>query len=129
MTTAPTIGIVVDDMFFAAKIRAAADAAGRAVQSIKTLEQLHALNDAKPELVILDLNSNRVDAVEAIQFLKSKPELALIPLVGFVSHVDTEAIRRAQDAGCDYVLPRSAFNQMLTEIVAGQFGRLRAQQT
>jgi CheY-like chemotaxis protein len=67
MTDAPTIGIVVDDMFFAAKIRAAADAAGRAVTSIKTLEQLQALNEARPALIILDLNSNRVDAIEAIQ--------------------------------------------------------------
>jgi CheY-like chemotaxis protein len=129
MTDAPTIGIVVDDMFFAAKIRAAAEGAGRAVTSIKTFEQLQGLSDARPALVILDLNSNRVDAVEAIQFLKSKPELASIPLVGFVSHVDTEAIRRAQEAGCDYVLPRSAFNQLLPEIVAGQFDRLRRPQS
>jgi CheY-like chemotaxis protein len=124
MSEGSTIGVVVDDMFFAAKIRGAAETAGRIVTSIKSLEQLQTISDASTALVILDLNSNRVDSVEAIRFLKSKPELSRIPLVAFVSHVDTESIRRAREAGCDYVIPRSAFNQLLPEIVAGEFDRL-----
>ena len=114
------ISVVVDDMFFAAKINAAAQTAGRAVERLRSREQLEALAAAPPQLVIVDLKAERLDPLEAIEFLKSQSALQLIPIVAFVSHVDTEAIRRARAAGCDVVLPRSAFNQMLPDIVAGR---------
>ena len=66
------------------------------------------------------LKAERLDPVEAIEHLKSQSALRAVPIVGFVSHVQTEAIRRARAAGCDVVLPRSAFNQMLADIVAGR---------
>jgi len=116
--------VLVDDMFFGSKINAAAAAAGRQIQRVKTREQLEQLASNPPSLVIVDLNSDRIDALEAIQFLKSTPELREVPIVGFVSHVQTELIRQAQSEGCDYVLPRSAFNQMLGEIVAGKLDNL-----
>ncbi|HWO01961.1 MAG TPA: hypothetical protein VNS63_22120 [Blastocatellia bacterium] len=118
------IAVIVDDMFFASKINAAAAQAAGQVERIKTREQLEQLQATPPGLVIVDLNSDRIDPLEAIQFLKSTPELREIPIVSFVSHVQTELIRSAQAAGCDYVLPRSAFNQMLGEIVSGNLGSL-----
>jgi CheY-like chemotaxis protein len=118
------IGMLVDDMFFASKINAAAVQAARQIERIKTREQLEQLAAAPPSLVIVDLNSDRIDPIESIEFLKSTPDLRDIPVVAFVSHVQTELIRRAQAAGCDHVLPRSAFNQMLGEIVSGNLDRL-----
>jgi len=126
----PTIAIIVDDMFFASKIRAAAEAAGRTVRSIKSREQLDSeLNGSATILVIVDLNSSRLDPFEAIQSIKSITDLASVPVVSFVSHVQTNLIRRAQEAGCDYVLPRSVFSQMLPEIVAGSFDKLNTRAT
>lgn len=118
------IAVLVDDMFFASKINAAGVQAGREIERIKTREQLERLRSTPPALVIVDLNSDRIDPLEAIKLLKSTPELAAIPLVAFVSHVQTELIRKAQAAGCDSVLPRSAFNQMLVEIVSGNLESL-----
>jgi CheY-like chemotaxis protein len=119
------IAIVVDDMFFSAKINSAALACGRAVNRVKSQEQLEALVSDPPSLIIVDLNSDRLDPLEAIRFLKTNAELEAIPIVGFVSHVQTDLIRGAQSAGCDYVLPRSAFTQLLVEIVAGNLAMLR----
>ena len=119
MNEAQTIGLLVDDMFFASKINAAAVAAGSQIVRVKSREQLEQLAATPPSLVILDLNSDRIDPLEAIRLLKSTPGLSSIPVVSFVSHVQTELIRNAQAAGCDYVLPRSAFNQLLSEIVSG----------
>jgi CheY-like chemotaxis protein len=118
------ISLIVDDMFFAAKINAAASAAGREVERIRSREQLEQLTAAPPSLVILDLKAERLDPMQAIAFLKSREELRAVPVVAFVSHVQTETIRRAQAAGCDLVLPHSAFTQMLPEIVAGNLDRL-----
>lgn len=117
------IGLIVDDMFFAAKINAAATTAGRAVERIRSREQLEQLVTAPPPLVIVDLKAERLDPMEAITFLKSRDELRAVPIVAFAAHVQTETIRRAQAAGCDLVLPHSAFTQMLPEIVAGNLDK------
>lgn len=118
------VAILVDDMFFVAKINSAAQACGRQIERVKSREQLEALAATPPSLIIIDLNSDRIDPLEAIASVKSGSELSAAPIIGFVSHVQTDLIRRAQAAGCDYVLPRSAFNQMLSEIVAGDLSAL-----
>ena len=122
------ISLIVDDMFFAAKINAAASAAGRTVERLRTQEQLEQLTTAPPLLVIIDLKAERLDPMQAIAFLKSSDELRAVPVVAFTSHVQTETIRRAQAAGCDVVLPHSAFTQMLPEIVAGNLDKLSRRQ-
>lgn len=119
------VAILVDDMFFTAKINGAAAECGRQIERVKSREQLEGLVAHPPSLVIIDLNSDRLDPLETIQFCKSRAELSAAPIVSFVSHVQTELIRAAQAAGCDYVLPRSAFTQMLGEIVAGNLAALR----
>src|ERR1051325_9403755 len=119
------VSVVVDDMFFAAKINSAAGAAGRKIERVRSREQMEQEVIANPPgLLIVDLNSERLDPLQTIEYFKSQPALSCVPIVGFVSHVQTELIRRAQAAGCDYVLPRSAFTQMLPEIVSGNFDRL-----
>lgn len=120
------VAILVDDMFFAAKINSAASACGRQIERVKTREQLEGLVGSPPSLIIIDLNSDRLNPLETIEFLKSRARVNAVPIVGFVSHVQTDLIRSAQAAGCDYVLPRSAFTQMLMEIVAGNLSALRS---
>ncbi len=118
------ISLIVDDMFFAAKINAAAAAAGRPVERVRSREQLEQLAAAPPLLVILDLKAERLDPLQAIEYLKAHDELRRVPIVAFVAHVQTETIRRAQALGCDLVLPHSAFTQMLPAIVAGDLDKL-----
>ncbi len=120
METTEKIAILVNDMFFAAKINSAAETAGRKVERIKTTEQLESAATNPPSLIIIDLNSDRLDPLEAIRFFKSRTEFNSVPVVSFVSHVQTDLIRQAQAAGCDYVLPRSAFTARLAEIVSGK---------
>jgi DNA-binding NarL/FixJ family response regulator len=119
------VAILVDDMFFTAKINAAAAECERRTERIKSREQLEGLAANPPALVIIDLNSDRLDPLKAIEYLKSSVELSEVPVVSFVSHVQTDLIRGAQAAGCDHVLPRSAFTQMLPQIVAGNLTSIR----
>ena len=123
------ISLIVDDMFFTAKINAAASAAARPVERIRSREQLKQLADDPPALVILDLKAERLDPMEAIDFLKSSEALRAVPVIAFVAHVQTETIRRAQAAGCDMVLPHSAFTQMLPDIVTGNLDKLKRPQS
>ena len=119
------VAVLVDDMFFAAKINSAAEACGRQIERIRSREQLEALRADPPSLVIIDMNSDRLDPIETIRYLKAHADLNAVPIVSFVSHVQTALIRNAQTAGCDYVLPRSAFTRMIIEIVAGNLSKLQ----
>lgn len=110
--------IAVDDIFFASKIRAAAESAGIEYDSARTvvaaIEKAHA---HLPALVIADLHSERCDALALAEALRADPQLKAVPLVGFFSHVQTELRDRALAAGFDRALPRSVFSHQLAKMM------------
>lgn len=119
--------VAVDDMFFAAKIMGTAESVGRQVERVKTRAQLaESAGGAPVSLLIIDLNSAQLQAFEVIETFKADVDLAAIPILGFLSHVQVELKHRAEGLGCDYVMPRSAFSQMLPEILAGKMPKSSA---
>jgi len=111
----------VDDLFFASKIRGTAEQLNVTVEFARKADTLFDLAKAEtPDLVILDLNSEKLDAVALARDLKADETLRDIPLVGFLSHVQTDLMRRAQEAGVDQVMPRSAFTKFLPQILTGE---------
>lgn len=119
--TAGKIIVAVDDMFFAAKILGTAESVGRQVERVKTHTQLAESAASGPvSLLIIDLHSTQLHALEVIETFKADADLAAIPVLGFLSHVQVELKHKAEALGCDYVMPRSAFSQMLPEILAGK---------
>lgn len=114
----------VDDMIFASKIRGTAEHLDVTVDFAKTADEV--FNAAKtdvPALIILDLHSARCDAVGLAARLKADEQLRVVPVVGFLSHVQTELQQHAKDAGIDFVMPRSAFVNRLPEILQGRLER------
>ncbi len=115
--------VAVDDMLFSSKIRTTAKQAGVEIVFARTpadiLSQARAL---KPALVIFDLNSGRTDPITTVATMKSDSELASVPTLGFVSHVQTEVIDAARQAGIDTVMPRSAFAGQLAGILLAASG-------
>jgi CheY-like chemotaxis protein len=113
--------VLVDDLFFAAKIRATAEHLGVEVIFARSWEAISAASrpDA-PALVIVDLHLQRDDPFLIAGKLKADDALGATPLVGFFSHVQVELQRRAEAAGFDRVLPRSAFTKRLPEILQGR---------
>lgn len=75
------------------------------------------MQKAPPSLVILDLDNPRTTPLEIVSSMKGDPKLAGVPTLGFVSHVHTEVIDAARQAGVAEVLARSAFTQRLAEIL------------
>ena len=112
---------IVDDMFFASKIRATAEALGTEIAFPRTQEiAVEKLRENTPRLVICDLQNQRIHPIEFATRLKSDPELESIPLLGFFSHVEVELQRRAVEAGFDKVIPRSVFARDLGAILKGE---------
>lgn len=108
----------VDDMFFASKIRGTAEHLGVDVRFVRsTDEALIAAQSQKPALILADLHARKCDPFALAEALKADEQLRAIPLIGFFSHVQTELQRRAEQAGYDRVMPRSAFTKKLPEIL------------
>lgn len=110
----------VDDMFFASKIRAAAELLDVDVRFVRTFEQLKAsLTEEKPDLILVDLHAKKVDALALPQMVKADENLTSVQILGFFSHVETELQRAAVKAGYDRVIPRSVFSRDLAGILKG----------
>jgi PleD family two-component response regulator len=111
----------VDDLFFASKIRAAAESLGIEYESARTVES--AIEKAKarrPDLVVADLHSERCDPFALAEAFKADSTLSDVPLVGFFSHVQTALRDRALASGYDRISTRSAFTQTLPELLRGE---------
>lgn len=108
---------VLTDLMFAVKIQEAAKRAGLEPVFVKSKEK--ALEQARhaPAVIILDLNNTGLDTLDVIGALKAHDDTRSIPLLGFVSHVQADLKRAAQQKGCATVLPRSAFSQNLPAIL------------
>ena len=108
----------VDDLMFRSKISATARQVGAELAFARSAEEtLTQARTLKPRLIILDLNSQGVDPLRTIAQLRNDPELASMRTLGFVSHVQSELIAAAREAGIDEVLARSAFAARLAEIL------------
>ena len=106
---------LMDDLFFQMKIAETAKHLGVQVKVAANYDGLAPLLQAAPKLLIVDLNS-RGEPIATIERVRaSKTPLRI---VGFLSHVQTELAKEAAEAGCDEVLPRSAFTKNLAEILA-----------
>ena len=112
---------VVDDLLFTVKIMDAAKRVGLDAEFLKSEKDL--LDKAKemPLLIILDLNANSVNALKVIAKLKTG-DLKSISLIGFLSHVQGELKQKAQEAGANMVMARSAFSQNLQQILKRHAG-------
>jgi DNA-binding NarL/FixJ family response regulator len=104
--------LLSDDLLFTSKITATASAAGLQVRGLRDgAELVRQAEVCQAPCVILDLQHPGLDIAEIVKSLKGVPSRPLI--VGYGSHVDTATLRRAREAGCDLVLPRSKFAEDL----------------
>jgi CheY-like chemotaxis protein len=104
---------VVDDLFFLAKIQQTARQLNIAVESVAPAALKTRLAQGGVCAVLLDLNHRSGAAIETIEALKQDLTAAKVPVVSFLSHVQTDLAQAARAAGCDKVMARSAFSQQL----------------
>jgi CheY-like chemotaxis protein len=121
---APTrIYCFIEDMFFLAKIQETARKLGVKVEFVKngdkdamvaTLAELP--ENERPKLLVFDLNNLNAKPLTLIPKFKSKLKKAT-SIVGFLNHLQGELKAKAIEAGCDTVMPRSAFSQTLPNLL------------
>jgi len=105
---------LVTDLLFATKIRSTAEAVGVAVQLARSMPELLRAAE-RANLVLIDVNSSGLDAIEAIRQVRSLPNRPKI--LAYLSHVQRELADAAGHAGADEVMPRSRFSSELPAIL------------
>jgi hypothetical protein len=119
---APTrIFCFIDDLFFQAKISETAKKLGVKVEFVKNeKESVARLTDVaeadRPTLVVFDLNNLNAKPLTLIPKFKAKLKKAT-SIIGFLNHLQGDLKMKAIEAGCDTVMPRSAFSQSLPNLL------------
>jgi hypothetical protein len=120
---APTrIFCFIEDLFFVAKINEVSRKTGIKVGFLKgtdkevlaTLTEIP--EDQRPSLIIFDLNNVNAKPLTLIPKIKTKFKRGT-SIVGFLSHIQGDLKIKATEAGCDTVMPRSAFSQNLPNLL------------
>lgn len=109
--------VVVEDLFFLAKIQQSARQLGITIEPVTPGAVQTNASAQRPGAILLDLNHRSGKAIAALQALKNDPTTGRVPVVGFLSHVQTDLAQAARSAGCDRVLARSAFSQQLPQLL------------
>jgi hypothetical protein len=119
---APTrIFCFIEDLFFLAKIQETARKIGVKVSFVKADKDIVSrLADvpegSRPSLIVFDLNNVAAKPLTLIPRLKSKMKRGT-SVIGFLSHLQGDLKAKAMEAGCDMVMPRSAFSQNLPNLL------------
>ena len=108
--------VLVDDLFFQSKIVETARHTGVDLKLCSTPNAFIAGNRRqRASLAIVDLNA-RSNPLSAIERLKAAGNQ--VPVISYLSHVQTELAEQAKAAGCREVMPRSKFSMNLAAILA-----------
>jgi hypothetical protein len=119
---APTrIFLFIEDLFFFAKINESARKLGVKVAFVKNdpdtvARILDAPDEERPSLIVFDLNNAAAKPLTLIPKFKSKLKRGT-SVIGFLSHLQGDLKAKAVEAGCDIVMPRSAFSQNLPNLL------------
>ena len=97
---------LVPELLTSVRIESGVQRLGGFLQVAETPQEFFAvLHESPPDLAVIDLGLDWVDLDEVVQ----AATLARTPLLAFGPHVDMRALRRARDAGVEFVVPRSKF--------------------
>jgi CheY-like chemotaxis protein len=111
----PHCVVLSDDLLDASRVVGEGRAAGLEVQHCKNPSALLAAAGRHPALALIDLHHPGLDLNLAVSVLKGNG----VKVIGFGSHVDVARLKAARQAGCDEVLPRSAFFEGLAAKLEG----------
>jgi hypothetical protein len=95
----------VPDLLFGSQVQGSLLAAGHTVDLVGDEEGVRA-GLPSADVLVLDLTDESARRTGLLQSLPSE-ERADVPTLAFYSHVDVEARRLAEQAGCEMVVPRS----------------------
>ena len=113
----PHVLLVETDLFFAGRILSVLKKAGYRVSTAASAQQaLHAAERDRPDVVMLNLATERLGGVALVRDLKSLDSAPRV--LAYLSHVRIPAVREeVLAAGADRLCPNSAVSLRLPDIM------------
>jgi CheY-like chemotaxis protein len=119
MTHNARVGLLIcQDLMFLSKVTGIAQSLGFQIEATSQTQGIIKAAVGGYACVILDL-SLPLKVADLTSVLRDTPKP---PVIAFGAHVDTARLEEARQAGCLEVLPRSAFNMHLPEILTKYLG-------
>jgi DNA-binding NarL/FixJ family response regulator len=106
---------VVADLLIEVRIQAAAQLQGASVATASSAEAPALIRESRPALIIADLA-----VTDDLDALVAASREASATLIAYYPHVDSELRRAAQNAGIEYVYPRSRFLRDLPKVLGAR---------
>ena len=115
------VALLCPDLRVGSRVEEALRAAGHPVTRNDGEDMARA---AVPEsdVLVVDLTAEEFDGAVLVESMKMGRELEGVPTVGFYPHVQQELRRRADEAGVDYVVPRSRMAREAAAVVERALG-------
>lgn len=118
---APPGLLLSDDLIFTSRVTATARDLGLAVKAARTADGIIQLAGKQaPRCVIVDLANPGLVLPDLLARLAETCQ-PMPRVVAYGSHVDTDTLRAAREAGCDPVWPRSKFVEELSGALPSWF--------
>ena len=113
-----TVLVVIDDLFFLAKVQTTLQHLGLAAAVITEPAALQAyLQHTTPALAVVDLTLRTGNAVYLISTMRATHGGQHLPILAFGSHVAVDTRRQALQAGADHVVAKSEFARHLPDLL------------
>ena len=101
----PLCLLLSDDLIDASRVMGDGRAAGLTVQHCRVVARLLEGMPRRPVVVVIDLHFPGLELETLVPTIRGSGA----KLIAFGAHVDAARLKTARQAGCDEVLPRSAF--------------------
>jgi len=111
--------VAANNMIFTSKIMSFLDRQdAEGIKAIRSDEIFTKAQELKPDLIIIDLNLNGIEAPSLINKLRSYGATAHIPIICYSPHVLKDQMEAAKMAGATEVLPNSKMSSRMNQILA-----------
>ncbi len=119
-----TILVAITDLFFYTKVRDALRQPDYRLEKARAQQDIvdKALS-ANPGVIIFDMNDLTLNAFQALEKLKTDPQLKGIPTLAFANHEEVDTWNRAKALGVTKIVSRNEFSArtraLVEELMAG----------
>lgn len=110
--------IAANNMIFTSKIMSILDnMEAEGIKAIRSEDIFNKAQELQPDLIIIDLNLNGIEAPSLINKLRSYGATSTIPIVCYSPHVLKDQMEAARSAGATEVLPNSKMTSKMGQIL------------
>lgn len=111
--------IAANNMIFTSKIMSTLDSMEvEGIKAIRSDEIFSKAQELRPDLIIIDLNLNGIEAPSLINKLRSYGATQGIPIVCYSPHVLKDQMKAAKTAGATEVYPNSRMSSRMNSILS-----------